>query len=632
MRVVSGVLGAGWIAVAIIALQAQQPPNPADVDAKSSGIVRVLGGGQSLGTSPPPASTALETEINRIEKKRVRSTAGTPELRVFIRPNTAGATPDAASGYRTDPDTSRENIIRLASDPEVVSIQVMRPPNRAPVVIDAFNRDARRTHFVDVFVSTYNLDEGNGLTAAIFDGGGVRASHREFSGTEGSRVTLKTKQPADQHATHVAGTMIAAGVEPKSKGMAPRARLVSLDWQNDVQKLSELDGAVSISNHSYGPLSGWAYDRDREIWRWWGDRTLSETEDATFGQYTENERRLDELVSLATRARLLPFVAAGNDRGERPMRPGERHLVYNIVNNDLAWEVSLATRPPDGGPLGLDTVTGLCVAKNVVCVGAIHDLDPSDPKNFRITDYTAFGPTDDGRVKPDVTANGQYLYSAASADDESYVQLPGTSMASPTAAGIGILLTQHFEKRRQRLPLSIELKGILIHSSFDAGEKGPDVKFGWGVVNALAAGHVVAKTKEHLIETFDATTTAREWKLPSNGLKTEDGKQIRVTLVWNDPAPGRAPAGTLDNPASVLQNDLDLELVDPDGKRYSPYKLSASTPLAAAITSGPNRVDNVEVIDAPHKPGTWRIVVKAFKLSSGSSQKAAILTTGLTPQ
>ena len=90
---------------------------------------------------------------------------------------------------------------------------------------------------------------------ALWDGGKVRETHQELVG----RVNQKDK-PAqvDDHATHVAGTMIATGVNKLAKGMAyGNKMLAAYDFNSDVSEMANAAKDLLISNHSYGTITGW---------------------------------------------------------------------------------------------------------------------------------------------------------------------------------------------------------------------------------------------------------------------------------------------------------------------------------------------------------------------------------------
>lgn len=65
---------------------------------------------------------------------------------------------------------------------------------------------------------------------------------------------------------------------------------------------------------------------------------------------------------------------------------------------------------------------------NVIGVGATNIND-------EIAYFSSVGPTVDGRLKPDISAPGQNVYSALPDADDSYGDLSGTSMASPHLTG-----------------------------------------------------------------------------------------------------------------------------------------------------------------------------------------------------
>lgn len=606
------------IVAGIAAPASPQDPTRAQIEQKTSGIIRAMAAPGSLSAPDLPGlTTVLERLLGDVGAKTTRG-ADLPPLELFVQyaPGSGGEIVSASSAV----------VAALVANDSVRAVELQRPPSFQQEEVRPFNRDARRTHRVGEFAVRYPGLEGESRLAVVIDAGAVLTSHREFQipgPPAKSKIRLQTKQRADQHSTHVAGTIAARGIDPRAKGMAPEASILSLDFLNDLQAFAGLAGVLHVTNHSYGPVAGW--DKDPQYgWLWWGDRSLSEDEDAKFGKYTARESTLDGLLIAPPRASWLSFVAAGNDRNDGPRLQPVAHYAISIVEGKPQWQLSERERQGDGGDGGLDTVAGLCVAKNVICVGAIHDARVGQP--FTTTDFSAFGPTDDGRIKPDLVANGQNLLSTSDATDDAYVEMPGTSMASPAAAGIGIIVGQAFEKFRGRNPLATELKAILIHTAIDAGPRGPDVQFGWGVIDALGAGDVAARTDQHIVETIDVRPGQ-----PMTFNAASDGSPIRVTLVWHDP-PAPANTGGLDDRAPALQNDLDVQLTAPGGTRHHPYRLDPANPAAPARRDAPNRVDNVEMVDAPGAAGTWQISVSARPLASGPSQRATLVTSGLRRQ
>lgn len=164
-----------------------------------------------------------------------------------------------------------------------------------------------------------NIDGEGYHQLGEWDGGRVRSSHQEFTDQGGSRVTPQDGGSFADHATHVAGTMVAAGVRPQAKGMAFKATLKSWEWSNDE---SEMAGAAAngleISNHSYGFIRGW--DHNNGNWTWHGTPSISPDEDYHFGFYNVDSRTLDNIAYNAPN--YLIVRAAGNDRGEGPSDAG----------------------------------------------------------------------------------------------------------------------------------------------------------------------------------------------------------------------------------------------------------------------------------------------------------------------
>jgi subtilisin family serine protease len=467
----------------------------------------------------------------------------------------------------------------------------------------------------------------------VFDEGAVRTSHQEFQDAQVSRVKLFTQTPLSLHATHVAGTIAAKGVVSQATGMAGQVALHSFDWEDDLLKLDQNGSdAASVSNHSYGPITGW-YQDERGVWYWWGDTKDSSVEDSRYGKYTLDAAQLDDVLN--RRQNLVTLVAAGNERGpgNSPEIQPIQHFVIGVrPDNTLEWQRSVSFHYKDDFDRGgLDTISGMALAKNAICVGAVDDIKTGENGERKIstTHFSSWGPTDDGRIKPDIVANGFRLYSVSDVSDTAYAGLSGTSMACPTASGICCLLIEHFKAVRNREPLSAEIKALLIHTAVDDSERpGPDPVYGWGAINALAAGRIlqVPNGEQRLGTLLDSITVKSKEEVARDF--TSDGRPIRVTVVWNDPK-GEENLSGLDDATPSLVNNLDVKLIGPGGREYYPYSLVPNDPFARARADRTNEVDNVEVIDAPSTTGDWRVVISGAKLKSDTSQSFTVVVSGL---
>ena len=345
----------------------------------------------------------------------------------------------------------------------------------------------------------YNLN-GGGFTVGLWDGGDVRGSHQELAG----RVSVEDFASLDNHATHVAGTIGAAGIVANALGMAPSVRIDSYDWNMDTSEMASRAASypgeydkIYFSNHSYGTACGWENDFDywegHPGWYWLGRWGLREEEN--FGRYGEDADVYDSVSYLAPY--YLTFWAAGNDRND--YAPDEGTSFYYFHNGTwYSKEYNSATDPYDDGyDYGYDTILPSSTAKNILAVGAVNDAVSDgvrDVSRATMTAFSGWGPTDDGRIKPDVVSNGSGLYSAIASSDSSYASYSGTSMAAPGAAGAAVLLAELYsELSGGDVMRASTLKGLIIHTADDLGNNGPDYRFGWGLINAHAAAEHIKK-------------------------------------------------------------------------------------------------------------------------------------------
>ena len=231
-------------------------------------------------------------------------------------------------------------------------------------------------------LSPWDLD-GEGFIVGIWDGASVSPDHPEFQDAQGlSRISAREAAEISGHATHVAGTIAARGLDPAAKGMAPRVRIESYNWDDDTAKMSwwaaDAPGQtdkIYVSNHSYGFLAGWEYAESEEYpeyngWYWYNpvwDGPVSHEE--WFGQYGGVSSQWDDVAY--HHPYYLAFTSAGNDRSDNP-EPGDPVFYWTWSG----W--SSTTYDPSTCPLGdgearggYGTISGSGVAKNVMTVGAV---------------------------------------------------------------------------------------------------------------------------------------------------------------------------------------------------------------------------------------------------------------------
>ncbi|MDH6626444.1 subtilisin family serine protease [Streptomyces sp. LBL] len=233
--------------------------------------------------------------------------------------------------------------------------------------------------------------DGKGVTIAVLDTG-VDQTHPDLADREIAEKNFgSSPDNVDRvgHGTHVAS--IAAGSGAKSggryKGVAPGAKI--------------LDGKVlddSGSGSESGIIAGmqWAVDQHANV----VNLSLGGTDTAGIDP-------LEEAVNtLSAKSGTLFVIAAGNS-----------------------------------GPLA-GTIGSPGSAAAALTVGAVD-------KQNRIATFSSVGPTQDGSLKPDLTAPGRFIVAAKAAEGvigtpagDGYVSLNGTSMATPHVAGAAAILAQ----------------------------------------------------------------------------------------------------------------------------------------------------------------------------------------------
>ena len=467
----------------------------------------------------------------------------------------------------------------------------------------------------------FDLTGLNTFTMAVWDGGPVRATHVEFGG----RVLLQDNGTPANHATHVAGTMAAAGINANAKGASYEGYLFSYDWNNDESEMATAAPNLNISNHSYSRITGWRSDNGD--WYWYGDPNISEEEDYGFGFYGSSAMNWDDIAYNAPHYMICK--SAGNDRNDNG--PGTSGSYY--IDYGSGWELQTGDAPPgDGGAEGWDCIAWYSTAKNVMTVGAVDDLPVTGyngPNDVDMASFSSWGPVDDGRIKPDIVANGVGLTSSYGNGDESYNSSSGTSMATPNFAGTANLLFQHYMNTHGEMARASMIKAVVQHTADEAGPNvGPDYMYGWGLVNAKAAAEMISEDAGLLYPLQDITLANDD---TTRLLMHSDGSgPVKVTIAWTDPA-GSPVVPSLDPSTPMLVNDLDLRLIEADTFiEHGPWVLDRDNPGNAA-TFGDNIVDvseQVYIVD----PGERDYIIQVTHKGTleNAEQVYSIAISGLT--
>lgn len=516
-------------------------------------------------------------------------------------------------------DSGKAQVLEIDDNGNIIKL-VGFNSNGFPIFYSTDNTNAAATVGTNLVVAGaangYGLT-GNGIIIGEWDGGAVRNTHQELTG----RVTqIDNASSQSDHATHVCGTMIASGITSNAKGMATAATVHAHSFSNDASEMTTFAVNGILSNHSYGTITGWR-ELNSGTWRWYGDTTISGTEDYRFGYYNGRAQIWDQIANAAPY--YLIVKSAGNDRNDLPPSSVTSHEVFDNLNG---WVTSTVTRPADGGVDGFDCISTYGNAKNILTVGAVSDISSgySQPSDVSMSSFSGWGPTDDGRIKPDIVANGVSLYSSGADNNTDYYTSSGTSMSAPNATGSMALLQEMYEDSNSVFMRASTLKALVIHTANEAGiNPGPDFSFGWGLLNIKGAADLIADTlTNRIIESSISNNNTTTFTYYSNGLQ-----DIEATIVWNDPAGTPVPSA-LDPTTAMLVNDLDLRITGPSGTIKMPWTLNSAMPSNAA-TTGDNTKDNVEkvIFDSPTN-GAYTFSV-SHKGTLAAAQNFSIIISGI---
>lgn len=250
---------------------------------------------------------------------------------------------------------------------------------------------------------------------------------------------------------------------------------------------------------------------------------------------------------------------------------------------------------------GYYTITGGYKAgKNVIAVGNVEKDDNIAPSSSR-------GPSEDGRIKPEICAVGTDVYSTQ--PDNTYDNFTGTSMACPAVSGnLSVLWQAYKETHAGADPNSALMKALVMNTADDLGNKGPDFIYGFGRINARRAFKVMNQN-QYMIDSVD------NGNVKNFNVNVPAGvQQLKVMLYWHDKTgnPGNA---------IVLVNNLDLVVKDPANTNHLPWVLNnapnvpALSALAVPHTDSINNVEQV-TLDAP-AAGSYTFTINGTDVPQG---------------
>ena len=168
---------------------------------------------------------------------------------------------------------------------------------------------------------------------------------------------------------------------------------------------------------------------------------------------------------------------------------GPPSAISAAVDGAVAAGYVVAVAAGNSGP-GAGTIGSPGDAGSAITVGAMADLGPSAAdcgrsfcrNGFKEAPFSSRGPTSTGLTKPDISAPGVSITSAAATTGNGYTTLSGTSMATPFVAGVALLL---LDQNPSLTPAQV--KSTLMSTAVDWGPPGADNTYGAGRLDAYAA-------------------------------------------------------------------------------------------------------------------------------------------------
>lgn len=489
--------------------------------------------------------------------------------------------------------------------------------------------------------------QGENLAVAMWETGRAIDNHPDFYDEQLPPITrierLGNYNNDTSHAAAVAGVLASSGKnDADAKGMVPKAKVRTYSLLNALGSFSTMDYISQIQNEAQSNTSvlannSWGFDGGYRcstynasgvctLWKWGEDsgaKNYQMTEDYIFGFYSSFDVEIDALLDTYQNYNLI--FSSGNDKTE-----------YGAIND----HTGIATYPSDCSiSNGYDCIAWGHGSKNSLVVGAIDESSSFDNNSdISLWQQSSVGPMDDGRIKPDVVAVGQNMYTTSSIGG--YTTAQGTSFSAPIVTGGSLLIQEHAKKTLGNILLGFTLKGLIANTAGELGDYiGPDYHYGWGLFDAKGATDFISNinTSTFIVEdVLDNNTSKTYYFAPKLD-------RITATLSWYDPEGtpvfdfSHTLSGTeaqnllLNNRTSMLVNDLDLRLENAS-TIYEPWKLDALQPSNPPVR-GDNTVDNIEEVyihTNELKQGIIKVTVShKGTLKNNTAEHFALLINGV---
>jgi subtilisin family serine protease len=470
------------------------------------------------------------------------------------------------------------------------------------------------------------------------------------------------------HGTHVAGSVLSGG-DPGGfgKGVAPAARLVFQATENYVVT-SSFCKLLGYANGYYltglpadlNQLFQQAYDQGARIHaNSWGSAAAGDynANSAEADQFTWNKKDMtitfsagnegadanadgvvdnDSIGSPATAKNVITIGASENDR--QGHYECDTSLTYTSRDSSYQNGQTCAS-------MGGQNLLGTPRQRWGFTANPIAD-DPTAGNAEQMAAFSSRGPTDDGRIKPDVVAPGTWVLSAYSDNyqegyDSStnprngayqsdgwgiprnayYKYFGGTSMSNPLAAGAAAVVRDFYNKAKGVNASSALVKATLINSAVDLLDENndgandndypiPNNHEGWGRINLDNATDGTAQ----FVDNAAGLNTGSSVSYSYTAL---GGAPLKITLVWTD-------YPSTESAAKNLVNDLNLVVTGPGGVEYRGNVFSGGWSVTGGSADTTNNVENV-YLQSPAAGSTWTVQISGANVPNGPQPFALVV-------
>lgn len=452
---------------------------------------------------------------------------------------------------------SREQILSLADFPFVQFVEFTAPE---PMPDDDRARNLHRSNILFSQSALGRKYDGRGQGVAIADDGFI-GPHIDFHGRMTQFYT--TNVASATHGDMTGGIAVGAGnLNPQMRGMASGAYF----WAYPIGNYPHVYQAVQNLTTRGVHITSTSYSEG-------------------CNRYTTTTVYADS--QLFANPTLMHVFSGGNSASSNC---GYRGGFGSLDTNSIT---------------GWGNITGgMKLGKNVIASANVTPFDLIDNTSSK-------GPAYDGRIKPDIAANGNSQMSTG--PNNTYAVGGGTSAASPGIAGICAQLYQaHRDLNGGQYPESALIKAALLNSADDLGNVGPDYTFGWGRVNAYRTLRTLELRRYFSDTIAQGSVKSYNLNVPANT------KQVKVMLYWADPAGSTTSA-------FALVNDLDLTIRRPQGDTLRPWVLLRNQrvdSLNRPARNGIDRLNNMEQIqiDTPSVTGNYTLDISGFSVPRGNAK------------